>query len=100
MNPSRNPFTELQAWYASQCDGEWEQAYSVAIESLSPPGWRLRVDLAWTTLDGRAFEPVEKKQKGQWLMCQIVDDKWVGACDPASLEELVLTFIDWARDSG
>ncbi len=100
MNPPRNPFAELQAWYTAQCDGEWEQAYGVFIETLPNPGWRLRVNLAWTPLDGRPFEPVEKKQKECWLMCHVDDDRWIGACDPGSLEELVLTFVDWARDSG
>jgi hypothetical protein len=34
------------------------------------------------------------------MMCHVDDDKWIGACDLESLEELVVTFVEWARDSG
>jgi hypothetical protein len=99
VNPPRNALAELQAWHAKQCDGEWERSYGITIQSHDLPGWRLRVDLAWTALDGRPFEPVEKNQKKRWVMCHVIDDKFVGTCDLESLEELILTFVDWARDS-
>lgn len=95
----RNALAELQAWYAQQCDGEWEQTYGISLQSHEGPGWRLRVDLAWTALDGKPFEAVDKRRKERWLICQVNADQFVGACDLHSLEELVLTFIDWARDS-
>ena len=95
----RNALAELQAWYVAQCDGEWETTYGITLQSHDGPGWRLRVDIAWTALDGKPFEPVDKRQKGRWLICHVDGDQFVGACDVHSLEELILTFVDWAHDS-
>jgi hypothetical protein len=30
--------TELAAWYAEQCDGEWEHAKGISIRSCDNPG--------------------------------------------------------------
>jgi hypothetical protein len=31
--------TWLQAWYAEQCDGDWEHQFGVSVETLDNPGW-------------------------------------------------------------
>jgi Immunity protein 53 len=43
---------QLGAWYAAQCDGEWERQYGVTIGTMEVPGWHLRVDLVGTPLAG------------------------------------------------
>lgn len=50
-----DPLTWLQAWYATQCDGEWEHEHGVSIETLDNPGWFLKLDLRETSLDGLTF---------------------------------------------
>lgn len=45
-------FGRLEQWYREQCDGEWEHAYGIRIETLDNPGWSLVVDLVDTTADG------------------------------------------------
>jgi hypothetical protein len=47
--------TWLQAWYASQCNGDWEHEYGVSIETLDNPGWLLKLDLQETGMDGLTF---------------------------------------------
>ena len=42
----------LRAWYAAQCNGDWEQEYGVTIGTLEDSGWQLRVDLVGTALAG------------------------------------------------
>lgn len=39
---------ELQRWYRSQCNGDWEHSYGVKIDTLDNPGWSVTVELADT----------------------------------------------------
>lgn len=45
----------LEAWYAAQCDGNWEQEYGVSIATSEVAGWELRIDLVGTALEGHAL---------------------------------------------
>ncbi len=74
----------LQEWYLSQCNGDWEHSCGVTIESLDNPGWRVRIDLESTPLDGRTFQSVaigsEEENHdangaaiGPWMMCEVAD---------------------------
>ena len=53
-----DPLTWLQAWYATQCDGDWEHDYGVSIQTLDNPGWHLSVDLTETALAKAQFDPI------------------------------------------
>jgi len=37
---------ELQDWYLSQCDGDWEHQNGINIVSLDNPGWTVDIALA------------------------------------------------------
>ena len=52
--------SQLQQWYARQCDGDWEHQYGVKVDTLDNPGWRVTIDLAGTDLEGRQFDPIER----------------------------------------
>jgi hypothetical protein len=58
----------LQAWYAAQCDGNWEQEFGVTIATSEIAGWDLRVDLVGTVLEGKAL-PRERAARSpdDWL---------------------------------
>src|SRR5664280_3839686 len=50
-----NELQQLQGWYESQCDGDWEHTYGLRIETLDNPGWSLTVDLEDTDLEAKEF---------------------------------------------
>lgn len=50
-----NVLSELQKWYMSQCNGEWEHSYFVSIGTLDNPGWKLEIDLRHTNLETQVF---------------------------------------------
>jgi Immunity protein 53 len=50
-----NALQELQQWYQSQCNGDWEHTYGVKIDTLDNPGWSVTIELADTYLYGRTF---------------------------------------------
>ena len=62
MNTSgRNSIERLQAWYAGECDGDWEHSYGVKIGPLDNPGWLVQIDLTGTSLSNVPFKAVERR---------------------------------------
>ena len=91
-------FTDLQKWYASNCDGEWEHDYGVKIETLDNPGWGVTVDLDETNLEDREFQNVEDKPSEEsWMECFVEGAKFRGFGDPGRLEQILGIFIAWAK---
>jgi len=93
--------SRLQAWYARQCDGDWEHTYGIEIRTLDNPGWRVRIDLTDTNLDGRSFEPVQRgldsEASTDWHSMSVEENKFEGAGDPLKLGYILQTFLDWAE---
>ena len=48
-----DPLTQLQQWYLSNCNGDWEHTYGVSIGTLDNPGWSVKIELTGTPCDGR-----------------------------------------------
>ena len=89
---------DIQNWYASNCDGDWEHQFGVVIETLDNPGWRVTIDLDDTNLEGKEFQPIEDHQSEEsWVDCRVEDNKFLGACDPDRLEEILSVFLGWAK---
>jgi hypothetical protein len=89
---------EIQKWYASNCDGEWEEDYGVKIETMSNPGWLVVIDLEETNLEGKEFAPIqEEPSEESWVDCRVEESKYRGMGDDARLEEILRIFIDWAK---
>ena len=89
----------LQAWFAAQCDGDWEHQYGVTIETLDNPGWRFEADLRGTSLEEKKFEEVNLSRSQQdWIRCRVKNKKFEGFGGPSNLEEIVDAFLRWARE--
>lgn len=64
----------LMAWYADQCDGDWEHSYGLALSTLDNPGWRLQIDLTQTYLEGKSFVEVSNLEPDiEWYRCWVED---------------------------
>src|SRR5436190_1310768 len=88
---------QLQQWYESQCDGDWEHQFGVSIGTLDNPGWTVSIDLNGTNLENRTFPTFEDLDPGQdWIKCWVEDGKFNGAGGPQKLEEILATFLRWA----
>ena len=97
-------FTELQRWYESQCNGDWEHHNGITIESCDNPGWWVKIDLAGTPLIDKAFTPVVRGDvlgnldpQPPWLHCYVEDKKWNGSGDPSTLPEILEIFLTWSK---
>ncbi|MBB5886334.1 rhodanese-related sulfurtransferase [Xanthomonas sp. LMG 8992] len=92
---------DLQDWYFSQCNDDWDHGHRVRIETLDNPGWAFRIDLTDTVLSGREF-PVHSYGVGEkaetsgneWLICEIKYNKFTAHGGPAKLEEMINVFLN------
>src|SRR5688500_14334082 len=87
----------LRLRYASQCDGDWEHDEGPRIETLDNPGWLVRIPLAGTELEGKAFPAIERHESDRvWLSCRVSDTTFEGAGGPHMLGEVLAEFMRWA----
>jgi hypothetical protein len=91
----------LRAWYAAQCDGNWEQRYGVTISTLEDSGWQLRVDLVRTQLEGVEIpRDLTVRGEGDWLEVWSDGFTFYGNGGVENLGELVAAFAGFAERSG
>lgn len=83
----------LQKWYLDQCDGAWEHDYEVKIETLDNPGWKVTIDIAYTDIENLEIpHSLNEVNEDQWVGYSIAKKKFIGACDPKRLDELLNIF--------
>jgi hypothetical protein len=95
-----NTLIELQEWYQSQCDGEWEHQNGVRIDTLDNPGWSVSIDVSKRVDD--SFDAVlisRDNSESDWIFCNVKDQRFTGACDPTKLDLCLNTFLKWSRES-
>ena len=101
-----NVLKQLEAWYTSHCNEEWEENHGVSIQSCDNPGWWVKIDLEGTDLLNKPFKEVVRGDvvgnmdpQPPWLHCYIENTKWHGAGDQSTLEEILQIFLDWTNGS-
>jgi hypothetical protein len=93
-----NALAELQQWYASNCNGDWEHSYGIKIETLDNPGWFLRIELEDTNLQNRSFVNIEiENNEEDWYICKVNKNRFEALGDPTKLNKLIEIFLDWAK---
>jgi Immunity protein 53 len=92
-----DPIESLQAWYAGQCDGDWEREFGVQINTLDNPGWSVEINLANTELQNRPFKSIKADESdARWMHCFVRDDIWHELGDETKLRQLLFEFTKWA----
>jgi immunity protein 53 of polymorphic toxin system len=93
-------WTWLQAWYVSQCDGDWEHQNGVSISTLDNPGWQVDIDLADLDLDAAGYSRREThRSEDDWCITWTEGDAFRAACGPTNLGEALHAFRVWVSDS-
>jgi hypothetical protein len=89
----------LQEWYRQACNGTWEHAHGIRIDTLDNPGWRVQIDLAGTTYARRSsYQLALENSPTDWLRCSKEGQHFVGYGDPGKLEAIFLAFKEWAEE--
>jgi Immunity protein 53 len=85
---------QIQAWYAAQCDGDWEHQYGVSIETLDNLGWCVTVDLSGTSLENIRFQTYHEDNGAEdWIFCEASENTFVGRGDPGKLQTILEIFV-------
>lgn len=88
----------LQEWYSKNCDGYWEHSYGVKIDTLDNPGWSVVIDIRETKLADRPFDLVSRDgSETDWILCRVVEGKFLGDGGPLNLEEILEKFRAWVE---
>jgi hypothetical protein len=86
----------LQRWYQRACNGVWEHAHGVKIDTLDNPGWHVQIDLADTP-----YAQLSPRQKAvehsetDWLRCSVSQQQFLGYGGPEKLDEIIAVFKEW-----
>jgi hypothetical protein len=93
------PLEWLQQWYLAQCDGEWEHHEGVTIESLDNPGWRIRISVKGTPVEGHPYErTIDERTEQDWIHAWLEGGEWLAGCGPLNLGEVVNLFRTWVEE--
>jgi hypothetical protein len=92
---------EIERWYLSHCNGDWEHGHGIKLQTLDNPGWRLKIYLVDTELESRPFQRLEaERNENDWFQCWVKEGFFEAACGPQNLEEVLRIFIEWSKKSG
>lgn len=94
-----DPLELLQSWYVSNCNGVWEEAHGIKIDTLDNPGWTVTIDLAGTRLSNAPFEKVdvERVADHDWFTCEVKDRAFEGVGGASNLKDILGCFLHWQR---
>src|SRR3954447_23427261 len=96
----RDAMGELEQWFLSQCDGNWEHSHSIEIGTTDNPGWAVVIEVEGTALESRPFEDMEMRRSDRdYVACWRWPDAWQADCGMTNLAEAIACFIDWAGEA-
>jgi hypothetical protein len=88
--------SELERWYAGQCNGEWEHGSGVRIDTLDNPGWRVRISLRDTKKESSGLKRIRIDRTDiDWIQYWVEKHEFHIACGPTNLSEAVEIFVRW-----
>ena len=100
---------QLDDWFSSQCDGDWEHQFGINLETTDNPGWLMRVSLEGTSLEAAAFAGFESSKRDSAghsrVICRITEWNppggnethrvFEGYADAGHLNDMLRVFLDW-----
>ena len=88
--------SKLERWYLNQCNGDWEHAYGVRIDTLDNPGWTVRINLQDTKKQASSQERIAiNRSDNDWIQYWVEKQEFQIACGPMNLSESIEIFIRW-----
>ncbi len=89
-----NNFLWLEQWYHLHCDGDWEHAYGIHIETLDTGGWHVRIDLKGTRYDQLPNVEVKRLRHSEteWMVCRLLAGTFDAKGGPLMLGPIIQTF--------
>lgn len=99
-----NEIEELQNWYHSQCNDDWEHTYGIRIETLDNPGWSIAIQLSNTYLENKSYVEISygvgddaETSGNEWIVTLVETGVFKGYGGPHKLNEIIKYFLVWAK---
>jgi hypothetical protein len=90
-----NTLRSIQDWYLRQCNGEWEHAHGITIETLDNPGWTVRIDLSGTPWEKSIWPTLDRQRApDEWVFCAKDGAQFFGRGDPGKLDFILAYFLE------
>lgn len=90
--------TWVQAWYATQCDGDWEHGQGIRIGTLDNPGWSVSIELSGTRWATQPLPPIQRhRSEHDWVDLRLANGVFEAACGPLNLGEVLHEFRLWVE---
>jgi hypothetical protein len=88
--------SKLEQWYLNQCNGDWEHAYGVRIDTLDNPGWTVCISLQDTKKQASSQARIAiNRSDNDWIQYWVEKQEFQIACGPMNLSESIEIFIHW-----
>ena len=90
---------DLQKWYYSNCNNDWEHQYGIKISNIDNPGWQIQIDLTDTDLEEKIFAMIniDMEDELSWIHCKKANGIFDIACGPLMLEKSINIFLEWSK---
>ncbi|MGK5595736.1 MAG: Imm53 family immunity protein [Parachlamydiaceae bacterium] len=89
---------EIQEWYESQCNGDWEHSYGFNIKTLENPGWRVLIAVAETEWEDEPFSKLMiKRTDDDWMHCKVKRRYFKVYGRAGNLIEIFDIFLIWTE---
>lgn len=86
----------LQSWYVSQCDGFWEHAYGMRINTPNETEWYVRIALSDTFWAGKEVLPSKKEiSPGNWIHYKVHENNFEATGGIRNLVDILNLFKKW-----
>jgi hypothetical protein len=89
---------QLQSWYHSQCDGDWEHDERIRIKTLENSDWHLTINIEGTECESISFQTIKFKTDDMWYHCFVERSKFEAICGSYNLGDVLRIFCDWAEE--
>ena len=101
-----NELEDIQKWYHSQCNEDWEHGLGVRVETLDNPGWSVKINIEDTELENITYNDFSygvgddsETSGNNWLITKIENKQFVGYGGPYKLKEILQLFISWSQSN-
>ena len=98
-----NTIKQLETWFYSHCDNDWEHDHMITIYNLDNPGWGVKIDLKGTLLEEIKFDPIEhgdsEDRKATWIKCTKQETIFTGLGSYDMLDTILCIFLNWANNN-
>mgnify|MGYP002354510292 FL=1 len=86
--------TDIQKWFKSQCNGDWEHSFGLNISTLDNPGWYVKIDLIETNLENINYQKKVDNGDNDWYIVKVENSVFEAFGDTSKLETILQLFIN------